>query len=49
MFQSTNIELANVEYCTNIIDLHQQKECNGYEHIIEMSSLINFDDIHINQ
>jgi len=36
MFQSTNIELANVEYCTNIIDLHQQKECNGYEHIIEM-------------
>jgi hypothetical protein len=25
MFQLTNIELANVEHCSNIIDLHQQK------------------------
>jgi len=26
MFQSTNVELANVKHCTNIIDLHQQKK-----------------------
>jgi hypothetical protein len=26
MFQLTNIELANVKHCTNIIDLHQQKK-----------------------
>jgi len=26
MFQLTNIELANVEHFTNIMDLHQQKK-----------------------
>jgi hypothetical protein len=26
MFQLTNVELANVEHCTNITYLHQQKK-----------------------
>jgi hypothetical protein len=31
MFQSTNVELANVEHCTNNINLHQQKKYNEIE------------------
>jgi hypothetical protein len=33
----------------NIIDLHQQIECNEFEHIIKTSSLIDLNGIDINQ
>jgi hypothetical protein len=49
MFQSTNIELANVEQCTNITDLHQQKRYNEIEHVIETSGLLDFNGININE
>ncbi len=35
IFQSTNIKLANVEHCTNIIDLHEQKMYDEINHVIE--------------
>jgi hypothetical protein len=35
MFQLTNVELANVEHCTNIMDLHEQKRYDEIEHVIE--------------
>jgi hypothetical protein len=49
MFQSTNVELANVELCTNITKLHQQKRYNEIEHVIEISCLIDFNGIDINE
>jgi hypothetical protein len=49
MFQSTNIEPANAEHCTNIMDLHQQKKYNETKHVIETLILIDFDGIDINQ
>jgi hypothetical protein len=57
IFKSTNIELANVEHRTNIIDLHKQmNKCKmnqtnklDIEQIMETFSLINFDGIYINQ
>ncbi len=49
MFQLTNVELANVEHCTNIIDLHQQKKYNEIEHVIETLGPIDFDGIDINE
>jgi hypothetical protein len=49
MFQSTNIELANVEHYTNITDLHQQKKYDETKHVIETLNLIDFDGIDINQ
>jgi len=49
MFQSTNIKLADVEHCTNITNLHEQKMYNAIDHVIETSSLIDFNGININQ
>jgi hypothetical protein len=49
MFQSTNIELANAEHCTNIMDLHEQKRYDETKHVIETLNLIDFDGIDINQ
>jgi hypothetical protein len=49
MFQSTSIELANAEHCTNITYLHQQKKYDETKHVIETLSLIDFDGIDINQ
>jgi hypothetical protein len=49
MFQSKNVELANVEHCTNITYLHKQKKYNEIEHVIETSCLIDFDGININE
>ncbi len=49
MFQSTNVELANAKHSMNIIDLHEQKKYNEIEHVIETSSLIDFDGIDINE
>jgi hypothetical protein len=35
MFQLTNIEVANVEHCTNITNLHEQIFFDEIEHYIE--------------
>jgi hypothetical protein len=48
MFQSTNIELANVKNCTNITNpIH--KRYDQTKHVIKTLNLINFDGIYINQ
>jgi hypothetical protein len=49
MFQSTNIQLTNSKHHINITNLHQQKDCNEFKHIIKMVGLINLDKIDINQ
>jgi hypothetical protein len=41
--------LTNVEHCTNIIYLHQQKKYDEIEHVIETSSPIDFDGVDINE
>ncbi len=48
MFQFINVESANTKHCTNITYLHPQKKYNKIQHVIETSSLIDFDCMDIN-
>jgi hypothetical protein len=49
IFQSSNIYFVDVEHHTNIINLHEEKNVNDNENVIETSRLIDFDGINIDQ
>jgi hypothetical protein len=49
IFQLSNIYLVDVEHCTNITYLYEDKIVNDNENVIETLGSIDFDGIYINQ